>query len=520
MGARRTLGKLARTLALGAVTATVVAAPAVAGTGATPASTTGMLETIAEVTGARDLWACGYAGQGIDVALVDTGVAPVAGSGPIVNGPDLSLDVQAGQPAYVDAFGHGTHMASIINGRSQTGALSGACRYGKATGSTPRANGWWGVAPGARVVNVKVGAADGAVDVSQMLAAIDWVVQHRNTDGLNIKVLVLAYGVGSLSPASADALSHAVEVATRKGIVVVASSGNDGTTKTDLAFPARNSDVIAVGAVDMHGSANVLDWSVADFADRGTTERAVDLVVPGVAVDGLRVPGSVIDSLAPTTTGDRFVRGSGTSQSAAVVGGLAALLAQRYPTATPAQIKTMLKMATMRVRSNQSWSQGAGAVVAMGLLYTAPVSAASTPTATTGTAPIEADRADGTLAIDGVALTGEIDVQGNAWSGSAWAAAASAGTSWQGGSWMGHTFTGTGFASAGWRTAAWPSLWSGTKLAKADGPGGTWDGVRWNGLRWNGTTWSGLRWNGVRWNGTAWEGVRWNGVRWNMASVS
>ena len=50
-----------------------------------------------------------------------------------------------------------------------------------------------GVAPGAHLVNVKVGAGDGTVDVSQVIAAIDWVVANRNINGNNIRVINLAY---------------------------------------------------------------------------------------------------------------------------------------------------------------------------------------------------------------------------------------------------------------------------------------------------------------------------------------
>lgn len=75
-------------------------------------------------------------GKGIDVAVIDTGVAPVKyleSADAIVNGPDLSLDRQLGLPTAVDAYGHGTHLVGIIAGRDA------------------------GVAPRARIVNLKVG---------------------------------------------------------------------------------------------------------------------------------------------------------------------------------------------------------------------------------------------------------------------------------------------------------------------------------------------------------------------------
>ena len=70
-------------------------------------------------------------------------------------------------------------------------------------------------------MNVRVGAFDGGVDVSQVIAAIDWVVQHRNDNGMNTRVINLAYGTDSSLDYTDDPLSWAVEVAWRKGIVVV-----------------------------------------------------------------------------------------------------------------------------------------------------------------------------------------------------------------------------------------------------------------------------------------------------------
>ena len=65
----------------------------------------GRMSRVTRIIGAQDLWAAGYTGRGVDVALIDTGVAPVTGiDDKIVNGPDLSFDYQSGAPAGVDAY--------------------------------------------------------------------------------------------------------------------------------------------------------------------------------------------------------------------------------------------------------------------------------------------------------------------------------------------------------------------------------------------------------------------------------
>src|SRR3954449_4498076 len=145
---------------------------AAAGLGYDAVGDKGSLYNIAEVVGAHASYSAGYTGKGIGVALIDTGVAPVPGltSGNVVHGPDLSFDSQQPDFAHLDAYGHGTHLASIIAGRDAVGTA-------KSYTSATRFN---GIAPDATLVNVKVGASDGAVDVTQVIAGIDWVVEHRN----------------------------------------------------------------------------------------------------------------------------------------------------------------------------------------------------------------------------------------------------------------------------------------------------------------------------------------------------
>jgi serine protease AprX len=173
-----------------------------------PTTDAGSLYNTTLATGAQAYWKAGYTGEGVDVAVIDTGTAPgLAGTGKLVNGPDLSFESQAPNLRYLDTYGHGTHMAGIIAGRG-AGAVAG--RY---AGDTTN---FLGMAPDARIVSVKVADAMGAADVSQVIAAIDWVVQHKNAGGLNIRVLNLSFGTNTAHPYTIDPLCHAVEAAWKR----------------------------------------------------------------------------------------------------------------------------------------------------------------------------------------------------------------------------------------------------------------------------------------------------------------
>ena len=116
-------------------------------------SDAGSMLNTSQMTGAQAYWAAGYTGRGVDVALIDSGVAPVDGltyPDKVINGPDLSFDSQAPNLTYLDSLGHGTHMAGIIAGRAN-GAVTGAY-VGDQTN-------FLGMAPDARIVSIKVADA-------------------------------------------------------------------------------------------------------------------------------------------------------------------------------------------------------------------------------------------------------------------------------------------------------------------------------------------------------------------------
>nr|WP_239143856.1 S8 family serine peptidase [Actinoplanes philippinensis] len=425
-------------------------------------------------------------GAGIGVALIDSGVAPVAGlnqPGKVINGPDLSFESQTPGLQYLDTYGHGTHMAGII------------------AGSDP-SSGFQGVAPGAHLISLKTAAYDGAVDVSQVIAAIDWVVAHRNDPGLNIRVLNLSFGTDSIQPSLTDPLSFAVESAWKKGIVVVTSAGNDGAAR--VTMPAANPYVLAVGAADPNGTDTRTDDTIATFSNRGTVVRHPDLLAAGRSLVSLRVPGSYIDTQYPTArVGDNLFRGSGTSQAAAVVSGSVALLLQQRPGLTPDQVKQLLMKAADPLAKPDPIGSGAGQLdIAEASTLIMPLNATQVWAPATGLGSLEASRGTSHVAdsVSGVELTGERDIFGMPWVPLTWTTAARNGKAWTGGTWNGSVWSGPGFTGTSWASSSWALV--------------TWTGRSWAGRSWAGDTWAGRSWAGGTWTGRSWAGGTWAGRSW------
>jgi serine protease AprX len=478
----------------------------------------GSLYNIGQITHAKDVWNKGWTGKGVDVALIDSGVVPVQGltSGNVVQAPDLSFESQNAALVHKDTFGHGTHMASIIAGRDV--AATGAT-YAKSDSHS-----FNGVAPDARLVSLKVAAADGGSDVSQVIAAIDWVTQHAHDPGMNIRVLNLSYGTDSVQDPSVDPLAYAVENAWRAGIVVVVSSGNDGTSRTQLADPAIDPLVIAVGADDPNGTDSVGDDTVPTFAQRGTAARHVDVIAPGVHVLGLRDPNSNIDQANPGgRAGSRFLRGSGTSQAAAVVSGLAALYLQKYPAATPDQVKRALM--TNATAPNLVKSVFAGLGVpdinkAIGAPLPSLTTSAQPATGATGDGILEGARGSGHVFNGTSILTGEEDIFGQPWDGDAWAASSAARTSWNGGIWRGVDWTNSGWSAAGsWDAHSWTaSDWDAQSWTAHSWTAHSWTSSGWDASSWRDSSWDSSSWSASSWSASSWSASSWSGSSWSAAS--
>jgi serine protease AprX len=476
-------------------------------TGYDPTSDPYSMQNIMSGDGVQAWQNAGYTGKGVDVALIDTGVTPVAGldsKTKLINGPDLSLDSQSPSLTHLDSSGHGTFMAGIIAGNDGT------------------AGGYRGVAPDARIVNVKVGVTDGGADVSQVIAAIDWVVQHRNDNGLNIRVINLSYGTNTTQSYLADPLAYAVEQAWKAGIVVVAAAGNsgyqNGASAQGLADPAYDPQILAVGAADTSGTATPWDDQVASFSANAASCsngcRAPDLIAPGTHMQGLRVVGSYIDQNNPGgVLSDRYFRGSGTSEAAAFTSGAVADLLQRYPQLTPDQVKAMLTSSCDKLASYNWKQQGCGELDA-GKLFTASVpsilGSLQYNAPSTGTGSLEASRGTDHISLNGVVLQGEQDIFGKPFVSAAMAALEAAGSSWSGGTWNGSSWSGSSWSGSSWSGCSWSgSSWSGSSWS-----GSSWSGSSWSGSSWSGSSWSGSSWSGSSWSGSSWSGGQWLGASW------
>jgi len=457
-------------------------------------------------TGATAWWNAGYTGAGVDVAVIDTGVSPVEGlatPGKIIYGPDLSLESQAPNLTNLDTYGHGTFMAGLIAGHDS--ALTAP--YANAPASAYR-----GVAPDARIVSIKVGTADGGTDVSQVIAAIHWVIQHRYDNGMNIRVLNLSYGTTGTQDYAVDPLSYAVEQAWKKGIVVVAAAGNSGYVKGAgspcMTNPARNPFVLSVGGTDSMGTSQVKDDKVGSYSATGAAGcKNPDFVAPGSHLQGLRVPNSYLDATHPEgLLGDRYFRGSGTSQAAAIASGAVALILQKYPNITPDQVKKYFTTYAYSLSATIGFQQGAGEIRLAQMLPKTPANYAQKFTAATGTGSLELSRGTVHLTQDGVVLSGEVDIMGAPFNSAAMASLLAQGKSWSGGDWNGKSWSGASWSGASWSGKSWS--------------GASWSGKSWSSCVFSAKSWSGASWSDSSWTGDSWSGASWTGQAWATGSWS
>jgi serine protease AprX len=300
----------------------------------------------------------GFDGTGVGVAIIDSGVTPAhddLGANQVVH----FVDFVEFQPQPHDLYGHGTHVAGIIAG---SGHDSGGARRG--------------IAPGAHLVVLKTLDDQGEGFISDAIAAMDYVIEHRAA--YNIRVINLSVAAGVYESYRTDPLTLAAERAVDAGIVVVTAAGNHGRSATGqlqyggITSPGNAPWVLTVGAADHQGTADRADDTVAPFSSLGPSpiDGVVkpDLVAPGVGIESLADSGTTLYTNRPDarvwgtvpTTTEPYLRLSGTSMAAPVVTGTVALMLEANPALTPEAVKAILRVSAEQKAAYGVTAQGAG----------------------------------------------------------------------------------------------------------------------------------------------------------------
>jgi len=270
------------------------------------------------------LWSVGLRGEGIKIAILDTGIDP---EHPDFAGRIAALTSFVGGSG-VDDNGHGTHVAGIAAG-------SGAASQGR----------YQGVAPAARLYIAKVLDRGGAGSMSGVMAGIEWAVQH------GVHVINLSLG-GDAPGDGSDALSTLCDQVVRQtGIVICTAAGNGGPGITSVTAPGCARYVITVGAVDDADR-------VTEFSSRGPTVDGrvkPDVVFPGADIISAQAKDT---ALGPVVI-PGYVRMSGTSMATPHATGGVALLLQAKPDLKPDQIKQLL-LTTSQNLNVSPHAQGSG----------------------------------------------------------------------------------------------------------------------------------------------------------------
>ncbi|MEQ4302212.1 S8 family serine peptidase [Plantactinospora sp. B6F1] len=303
--------------------------------------------------GAPAAWGLGLDGTGVTVAVLDTGYDE--------NHPDLAGKVVAakgfdlfGDTSTHDGNGHGTHVASTIAG-------SGAASDGRHKG----------VAPGVDLMIGKVLRDNGSGLYTDVIAGMEWAA----TNGADI----ISMSLGA-SPIPDDPTAQAVEELTEStGALFVIAAGNDGPAEFTIGSPGIADSALTVAAVDKSDQ-------LADFSSRGPLLEGglkPDIAAPGVAITAARAKGT-----SPGVGDDPYYVGMrGTSMATPHVSGAAAILAQKHPDWTHAELKTAL-MSTSVDGGYSVYQQGAGRVdIARAVTRTV---FATTPNADFGIVPADA----------------------------------------------------------------------------------------------------------------------------------
>ncbi len=320
--------------------------------GGDQSATTGLL-----TIGAHLAHEAGAKGAGINVAIFDSGIE---------SHQDLDkgrrvkavVDFTSGQAvetsSHDDDFGHGTHVAGTIGG------------------SGKKSRGFYsGIAPKVRFVDLRVVGPDGSGQTSNLIKAIDWLIQNNET--LHVQVANLSLGHPPVESYRNDPLGKAVARMVESGITTVVSAGNLGKTSTHpqiwgaISSPGNHPAVITVSATDTKDTLTHADDTAASYSSRGPTYVdgifKPDLTAPGEDICSAKASNSWLSKKYPEqVNGKDYIYLSGSSMATAHVTGTVALMLSANSDLSPRMVKMILLATAVKLRQPHILEQGNGLV--------------------------------------------------------------------------------------------------------------------------------------------------------------
>jgi serine protease AprX len=315
-----------------------------------------------------------------------------------------------------------------------------------------------GAAPGAKIVSLDVMDDHGMARTSDVIAAADWILANKAKYGIRVANFSLHSSVANSF--RYDPLDKAVERLWFNNVVVVVASGNygkpDGPSGVPFA-PGNDPFVITVGASDTGKSVSTNDDLAAPWSAYGYTLDGFakpDLAAPGRYMIGpVPVTSTLYTERADHVVEPGYMELSGTSFSAPIVSGVAALILGRHPEFTPDQVKGALMVGTKPMPQANGLSEGVGEVNAGRSIETLN--------------PPNPNKALNAFIVTNP-LTSARVFDAASWAARARADASWADASWADASWADASWSAASWADASWSDASWASAsWADTALAAA-----------------------------------------------------
>lgn len=337
----------------------------------TPGTASATREITPNVTqvNADQVWAQGYTGTGVVVAVVDSGVnyEHLDLADHLWDGgaefPHHGYDIVNGDDDPMDDKGHGTHVAGIVCGDGTSGTQTG-------------------IAPDVTLMCVKTTAADGFGGAVNIAGGMEWAVEH-GCDLIN-----LSQGMAGADITDKEIFRRTCTAILDAGVVALVCAGNEGNIFLQMAYPIPNnvrvpascpppyldpdqlvnpgalSCVVAVGAVNYDDAAadftsqGPVTWQDTQFGDY-PYDPGIGLIRPDVCAPGVNIKSLDYENINGYTFMD------GTSQATPCVAGIVALMLQKNPELMPAQICQILEETSVKLTPNKSNVTGVGRVDAL-----------------------------------------------------------------------------------------------------------------------------------------------------------